>query len=195
MKNCISLIACKIFEHELNHLLSSDMDLNIHWLDAALHADSDRMKKELATAIAGARNEQGDAICFLFGSGCHPDIHEITESCGAKLAPVKNCIQAILGPEKTKQLEQNRTMVITPGWISAWPGIMAGLGWNEVDVRINLGRYERILLLDPGIIPIDDEEILSFYDLVQVPVEVEPVDLSYFRGLIAQLFADAVKKS
>ena len=36
-----------------------------------------------------------------------------------------------------------------------------------------LGRYERILVLDAGIEPLTDEETLSFFDLVQVPVEIE----------------------
>ena len=195
MRNGTSLIACKIFEHELNKVLSPDTDATIHWIDAALHANPDRMKKELSDAITAAENDRVDDICFLFGNGCHPDIQEITESCGAQLPSVKNCIQAIIGPEKTKQLEANRTMVITTGWITAWPGIMAGLGWDEVDVRINLGRYDRILLLDLGIVPINDEEILNFYDLVQVPIEIECVELAYFHNLIGQILQKAVEKN
>lgn len=194
MKNGKSLIACKIFEHELNKVLSPDTNVTIHWIDAALHADPDCMKKELTDAIAAAENDRVDDICFLFGNGCHPDICEITKSCGAQLPSVKNCIQAIIGPERTKQLEANRTMLITPGWITAWSGIMAGLGWDEVDVRINLGRYDRILLLDPGIVPINDEKILSFYDLVQVPIEIEGVELTYFRNLIGRILPETLEK-
>ena len=78
-------------------------------------------------------------------------------------------------------------MIMTPGWVRAWPAIMEALGWNEVDVRINLGRYERILVLDAGIEPLSDEETLSFFDLVQVPVEVARIDLSVFRGLLSDL--------
>ena len=108
MRNRKSLIACKIFEHELNKVLSPDTDVTIHWIDAALHANPIRMKKEFTDAITAADNDRVDDICFLFGNGCHPDIWEITESCGAQLPSVKNCIQAIIGPEKTKQLEANR---------------------------------------------------------------------------------------
>lgn len=192
MKNGISLIACKIFERELNTVLASRADLTIHWLDAALHADADRMKKELTAAVANAGKKHREGLCLLFGNGCHPDMVDIIEGCDAQLPPVKNCIQAIIGPEKTKALEADRTMVITPGWITAWPGIMAGLGWNEVDVRINLGRYDRIVLLDPGIVPIDDEELIAFYDLVQVPIEIEPVDLTYFQKLVGEMLLEAV---
>lgn len=182
-----SLIACRIFEHELNDVLSSRTDVDIHWIDAALHADPGRMKSELNHAIQSAGSSPEKDIFFLFGNGCHPDIGAIAEDCGAQMPCVKNCIQAVIGPEKTKQLEANRTMVITPGWLTAWSGIMAGLGWDDVDVRINLGRYDRILLVDPGVVPIKDEDILAFYDLVQVPVEIEPVELNYFRDLIGQV--------
>jgi len=178
------LIACEIFKQELNEILSFDNGVSIQWLDAALHAKPDKMKVELEKTTAAHKNDPSNSIVFLFGNGCHPDICEITKSCGSRTLPVNNCIQALLGPEETKRLEANRTMIITPGWMTAWQSIMDGLGWDEVDTRINLGRYDRILLLDTGITPVSDEEILLFYDLVQVPIEIEPVGLMYFKGLI-----------
>ena len=186
------MIACRIFENELASAIIPDADMDVYWIDAALHANPERMKIELDAAIEAAEQDGIEVVRFLYGNGCHPDICEITSTEGARLPSVKNCIQAIIGPEKTKQLEANRTMVITPGWLTAWPGIMAGLGWDEVDVRINLGRYDRILLLDPGIVPINDEEILSFYDLVQVPVEIEQVDLVYFYDLLKKLIPNVL---
>lgn len=81
-------------------------------------------------------------------------------------------------------------MVVTPVYITAWQGIMDGLGWDEVDVRINMGRYDRILPFDSGVVPIKEEEILAFYDLVQVLIEIEQVNLSYFRNLVNQMLDD-----
>jgi len=175
-----SLIACGIFRHELESVLPAENGIAVHWLDAALHADAERMKEALLRAVAVHQAQSVDRIRFLFGNGCHPDIGKVAEGCGGFIPPVKNCIQAIIGPQRTRQLEADRTMVITPGWIMAWPDIMKGLGWDEVDVRINLGRYDRIVLIDAGAEPVSDEAILAFYDLVQVPVEIEPADLVYF---------------
>jgi len=180
------LIACEIFKHELNHVLSPEKDIEIQWLEAALHATPDRMKAALEKAVANHAGSPSNNVCFLFGNGCHPDICKITDGCGSRTLPVGNCIQAILGPEETKRLESDRTMIVTPGWITAWQSIMDGLGWDEVDVRINLGRYDRILLLDTGTAPTADEDILAFYDLTQVPIEIALVDLTYFKGLIYQ---------
>jgi hypothetical protein len=68
--------------------------------------------------------------------------------------------------------------------------MMEALGWNEVDVRINLGRYERILVIDAGIDPLTDEEILWFFDLVQVPLEIKKIDLSILRDLLSRLLGE-----
>lgn len=182
-----ALIACEIFKHELAQVLVPRNEIDIYWLDAALHADAKRMKIELEGAIAKVMGTAHGGIHLLFGNGCHPDLCNIAEGCGARVPGVNNCIQAIIGPDETKRLEANRTMVVTPAWITAWPSIMAGLGWDEVDVRINMGRYDRIVLLDSGVVPITDEIILSFYDLVQVPIELEQVNLEYFRNLVSKV--------
>ena len=191
MEHQKTLVACEIFRKELEQVLPRHSGTTVYWLDAALHANAERMKAELERAINEIRDACRGSIHFLFGNGCHPDICQIATDCGAQIPGVNNCIQALVGPTETKRLEANRTMVVTPAWIAAWPGIMDGLGWDEVDVRINMGRYDRILLLDSGAVPIKDEEILAFYDLVQVPIEIEQVDLSYFTNLLSQVLGDS----
>ena len=52
---------------------------------------------------------------------------------------------------------------------------------------MNLGRYARILVIDPGLNSLSDEEVLDFFDLVQVPVEIVPLDLGLFRDTVASL--------
>ncbi|MGA7874061.1 MAG: DUF1638 domain-containing protein [Desulfoferrobacter sp.] len=185
MKKRISLVACKIFEKELITTLPPDEDVEVVWIDAALHADLPKLEKELAGALSADRLSDRD-VRILFGSGCHPDMCQLARRFGAGLAPVKNCIEAFCGL-RTKELEANRTMVMTPGWIRAWPDIMKALGWDEVDARINLGIYDRILLLDPGVDPLSEDEILAFFDMTQVPVEMEVLDLSHFKATLEKI--------
>lgn len=183
MKSCRNIIACGIFKNEVNAIVSEDDDLVFHWIDAALHASPERMK----TAIAKALSDIGPAearIDFLFGNGCHPDMCAIAQHHGVDLPAEKNCIHAFLGPQRAMELERDRTMIITPGWLEAWQGIVEGLGWDEVDVRINMGRYDRILLLDPGVAPVDDMALIEFYDQIQVPIEIMEISLDYFEGLV-----------
>jgi hypothetical protein len=176
------LIACKIFYDELQFVLPANADIKVVWIEAALHVNLNRLEGELKAALAdGATNSS--AIQILLGVGCHPDIVELSRKYGALISPVKNCLEAFLGAE-TKELEKDGTMIMTPGWIRAWPSMMAELGWNEVDVRINFGRYNRILVLEPGINPLSDEEILEFFDLTQIPIEIEPLELYHFKSLL-----------
>ena len=180
------IIACRIFENELTAVLDEDELPKIHWIEAALHADPAKMESAISQTLS-EKIAPGSGICFLFGNGCHPDMPDITRKCHAGLPLEKNCIHAFLGPEQTKELEKNRTMVITPGWLDAWQGIMSAMGWDEVDVRINMGLYDRILLLDPGLVPIDDEALILFYDLVQVPVEIMEISLDYFKAFVRKI--------
>ncbi len=110
----------------------------------------------------------------------------LTKEPNVETLSVRNCIEAFLGDRAT-ELEDQRTMIMTPGWVRAWPSIMKGLGWDEVDVRTNLGRYERILLIDSGLESLTDEEILAFFDLTQVPIESEPLDLQHFKDVVHSL--------
>jgi hypothetical protein len=184
-----TLVACGIFKQELSAVLEPELggeNLQIVWVDAALHCDLDRLAAELNRAFAAAKRT-GDDVRLLFGQNCHPDINSLARNCGIRTSPVKNCIDAFLG-EKVKSLEENRTLIMTPTWIRTWPRNAKILsGWNEVDFRMNLGRYARILVIDPGLNSLSDEEVLDFFDLVQVPVEVVPLDLGLFRDTVASL--------
>ena len=181
-----TLIACRIFGDELQAVLPATSDLKVVWIEAALHADLNRLEEALQTALTETAAAGAEAW-LLLGAGCHPDIAKLAGEYGARLSPVKNCLEAFLGA-KQKELEINGTMIMTPGWIRAWPDIMASLGWDAVDVRQNLGRYNRILLLEPGINPLTDEEILAFFDLIQVPIDIEPLDLTDFQNLLGNMF-------
>ena len=181
------IIACRVFEDEFRAVMPEDADLEITWISAGLHADPDALHLELERALS-KRGEQEMDIRIIFGTGCDPEIHRLALRYGATTAGVKNCIEAFCG-DRQKELEANRTMVMTPGWIRAWPEIMEAQGWDEVDVRMNMGRYDRILLLDAGINPMSDEELIEFFDLVQIPVEVETLDLGLFRENLIKALA------
>jgi hypothetical protein len=176
------MIACSIFEKELQACLPAGGMPEIIWIDAGLHADLPRLENQLKKVLQETK-EDGTEVKLLFGSGCHPEICRLARRFGAGIAPVKNCIEAFCG-KYAEKLEANRTMIMTPGWIRAWPRIMEALGWDEVDVRINLGRYDRILLLDPGIDSLTDDEILMFFDLAQVSIEIEPLQLNHFKSIL-----------
>jgi hypothetical protein len=97
-----------------------------------------------------------------------------------------NCLAAMVGKERLRELERNRTMVVTGSWICRIyldpdPDLPV---WYPVDMRLNLGRYDRILVLDFGLETFSDEEILTAFDLMGVVLEFEKCSLDHFRGLV-----------
>ncbi|QCQ22276.1 DUF1638 domain-containing protein [Desulfoglaeba alkanexedens] len=180
-----TLVACRIFEDELQACLGADHDVHIIWLDAALHADLDRLAAELRAAIDTAK-ASGGPVQLLFGGGCHPDLTALAGNLGIIASPYKNCIAWLVG-DRIGELEKNRTMLMTPAWVRVWPAIMAAMGWNEIDARMQLGRYDRILVLDVGLNSLTDEEIIAFFDLVQVPVEIQLIELTEFCDRLREI--------
>jgi len=180
------IIACQIFTDELSAVLPEEYkDIDITWLDAGLHANLDKLEIALKEALKDAATEGADAR-VLFGNGCHPDMCHIINNHGGRPLGAKNCVAAFC-QQSIDELEKNRTMVITPGWIRFFPNLMTALGWDEVDVRQNFGRYDRILLMDTGVNPLSEEEILAFYDLTQVPIEIQQISLDHFQAKLIEL--------
>lgn len=190
MRKKRTLVACRIFEDEIHHVLQKEresLDVETVWLDAGLHSDISLLETELKAALAEVKSTAGDSVRVLYGRGCLPEIASLAQENGVSIPPANNCLGAFVG-DKLKELEQCNTMVITPSWVRMWAKSMERLlGWTEVDFRMNLGRYDRILVLDPGLVPLTDEEILEFFDLVQVPVEVAPLDLDHFHQVLMEL--------
>lgn len=188
MKTQKSLIACPIFKEELGMLLPPEASVTTQIMDYRIHIDSKRMKAELNATIATAKDSGGE-VCLLLGCECDCDtsIKEMGAHAQAKHPLEKNCLEIILGPERARKLQQNRTSIITRGWMKMVTHFIESGVWNEVDARINFGHHDRLLLLDYGADPISDEEIISFYDLVQVPIEIERVELDYFQDALKRL--------
>jgi hypothetical protein len=187
-----AFIGCDIFREEIEWVLSRHPEIQArgHWLKAGLHNDMNILEEKLGRALAEEKEKATEDLSLMIGSGCLPHMPEIAKTHGLPLLKYKNCLEAILGPEKLKELEQGRTMVITPSWFrKAWfaeDGIRALMGWDNTDFRQNFGRYDRILVLDPGFEPLSDMEILEAFEIIEVPIEVEPLELDNFERVITE---------
>ena len=74
------------------------------------------------------------------------------------------------------------------GGLRLWKEIyQQGHGWDSTDARINFGSCEKIVVLDTGIFTISDEELFEFFEYTQVPVELMPISLHYFKSLVLEL--------
>lgn len=177
------ILCCGVLQEEMEYILKGKNNIEIEYMEAGLHTDL----KKLESSITNSLNQQQSSLSVLLGFGtmCHPDMELIADKFGSRVVQAKNCIEMLLG-EKLKELDaEARTFYITSGWLENWRKIfIEQLKWDPIDARQNFGFYERIMLLDTGIIPLDDEKILEFFEYTQVPIAIMPVELDYFRSLV-----------
>ena len=186
------LISCPVFAKELEAVLAEiAAKPTVHLMDYTIHNSSQTMENELSKSIKIAR-EDGGAISLLVGQECKAlqPISNIAATCCGSLPDGHNCIEIILGRDRAKDLQDNRTTIMTPAWIRMINNSIADGYWTVEDARINLGWYNQILLLDSGVEPLDDEMIMDFFELTQVPIEVLPVSLDHFKKVVQKLLSD-----
>ena len=178
----MKVIGCSIFRKEIEHLRGEDFAAV--WLPAGLHVSDERLGTALGEALAG----EEEVACFY--GACHPDMNLMLASHGGRRLQAKNCVEAFLDPAERERLGE-RVFIMTPGWLREWQSIfIEGLGWDEIDGRINFGGYDQIVVLDFGLEPIDELAVLEFYDYTQTPVEIVPASLTWFRARVEELLGE-----
>ena len=177
--DAMTVIGCSIFRKEIENVLGQDF--SVVWLPAGLHVSDARLGEALAEHLGN----EGHLAC-LYGA-CHPDLDSWLAKRGDRRLQARNCIEAFLSPAERARFG-DRAFIMTPGWLREWRSIFVeGLGWDEVDGRQNFGIYDRIVLLDFGLEPIDDYAVLEFSDYAQTPVDIVPATLDFFREKLREL--------
>jgi hypothetical protein len=183
------IIACPIFQRELESvLLELDLAPSIKYMHYTIHNNPLIMEEQLVEKVADAEQSTKN-VRFLVGKHCKGkrDMAEVVRGCNGKIPQARNCIDMLIGRELTKELQKNRTSLMTPAWIRMINQSIADGQWSVTDARVNLGWYNKILILDTGVDPLDDEQIMEFYDLTQVEIDILPVDLRHFKALLQDL--------
>lgn len=183
------LVACPIFRLELEHLLRElNLAPHISYMHYTIHNDPLKMHEQLQNNIENSP-ESCKKIRFLVGRHCgsKKGIVGVVKECGGQIPEAKNCIDILLGRELADELQKNRTSLMTPAWIRMITQSIQDGNWSVTDARINLGWYDKILILDTSVDPLSDEQIMEFYDLTQVEIDVLPVSLEHFKAVLQKL--------
>lgn len=179
------LVCCGVLKRELSEVFKRlNMDVKVKQLTPGLHVDIDKLEEKVTDAV-----EEQKPKTLIYGRKCHPTI-DWQQKYSLKQPEQNDCIGILIGEERKKELSQEKkTFFMSPGWLEHWRTIFKkGLGWYEVDARMNFGRYDRILLLDTGVRKIKDQEILEFFDYTQVPIEILSIDLTHLEKVIRGCF-------
>jgi hypothetical protein len=181
-------VSCGIFREELALLAREGRFAgDVTFLDAALHVNFDTLKARLEAALGQAR-AAGAEPKVLYGH-CHPDMTEILERFGATKLAAGNCLEALLGADEIARLNAEATsFFLSAGWVENWERMFAvGRADFDFDVAEMFAGYRRILVLDTGIIPLDEEKIRRFSAVTGLPVERKAITLDRFLGLLRSL--------
>ncbi len=181
----VLFISCGIFKEEIEYLIKSQgLDWNVVFLDAALHVNFDKLKAELVKALEQYQGDEKE-LKVLYGH-CHPDIMEILDGYGAKRLNAVNCLEAMVGREEVERLNaEGKAFFLSAGWVENWES-MFKLGKEDFgfDFTTMFSNYERIVVFDTGVIPIDNEKIKAFSEFTKLPVVWKGISLDHLHALI-----------
>ena len=179
-------VGCSILENEIKQVMQEmGLQNKIVFIDAALHVNFDRLEEALRGKLDEV-SHMGKPI-ILVGNKCHANIDKIAKEYESQIVSRCNCLELLLG-DKMKELEREaKIFYLTSGWLEKWKEIfIIGLGWDSIDARQNFGFYDKILFLDLGT-PIDDMDLLEFFEFTQVPIEPYPISLDNLKKELTML--------
>ena len=192
MSKTLSVLSCGIYRPEFEAIFSAlkeeflENDIVVDFVPPGLHVDYDKLGEGIARGLEERKDQK---VLLLYGSMCHPEIEKLCAGYDVIYPAAANCIEMLLAPEKKSALEQTGNIFyMTSGWLKYWREIfLQGQGWDSTDARINFGFYDKIVILDSGCIEIDEEELFDFFEYTQVPIEIEAIDLEYFKNVVLDL--------
>ena len=181
-----SIIACGIFEKEIEALRTElGFPFEAHYLGAGLHVDFDDLLGALVAELEKCQKEGSEGTIVVYGQ-CHPKIEDILKPYHAALAACQNCVDAFITRKGLEKKAQNGLFFyLSPGWLDAWKDIFSRLNWGPEEARMQMGSFRGSVYLDTlKDAAAREEELLQFFDFTNLPFEIMPVDLGYFKSLI-----------
>jgi hypothetical protein len=187
----IPVLSCGIYRLELEKILPEiqeelGADLSVNYLPPALDVNETHLAAAITEGLKTLADKGIRPTMLLYGRMCHTDMAGVIKDTGAIHPQTANCVEAFLSPEKKKEMDATGNVYyLTMGGLKLWREIyQQGHGWDAVDARINFGSFDKIVVLDCGLFPIPDEALFEFFEFTQVPVEVMPISLDYFKGVV-----------
>ena len=193
----IGILACSVFEPELEKVLSDienkklfEDNIEVTYLHFGLHTNLDKLEKDVTDSLDKLTLKY-DKVIVLYGSKCHYRFFEFLKKYD-NIVTIKpaNCLEAIIGDKVVESYVESKNIYLTSGWVEKFDELNEFSNAVDNYDRLNqFGMYENAII---GVIEITDDMIFELYEKIQVPVEVEPVDINIFENLIIDAIQRAI---
>lgn len=198
----IGILACSVFEPELEHIIKNikekkifEENIEVTYLPFGLHTDLNKLENNVINSLDKLTLEYNKVI-VLYGSKCHYNFFEFLKKYDniIEIKPA-NCLEAIIGDKVVESYAQGKDIYLTSGWIEKFDELNKfSNAVDNYDVLNQFGMYENAIIGNTGIIEITDDMIFELYEKIQIPVEIENVDISIFENLIMNCIKKALNK-
>ncbi|AEF86593.1 conserved hypothetical protein [Treponema primitia ZAS-2] len=194
----LPVLSCGIYQLELEKLLPEiqkelGTELALRYLPPGLDVEDKKLEDAITQELGIFKEQKG---LLLYGKMCHSNMPGIAGKVGALLPKAANCVEAFLSPEKKKEMDATGNVYyLTMSGLKLWREIyQQGHGWEAADARMNFGSFDKIVVLDCGLFEITDEALFDFFEFTQVPVELMPISLDYFKDMVLGLCRELLDK-
>ncbi|MBC5997161.1 DUF1638 domain-containing protein [Romboutsia ilealis] len=194
----IFILSCGVFEPELNKILIEikeekifDEDIDVKYLPFGLHSNLDKLKSEIVTNLDKVKESK---IILLYGNKCHYKFYDFLKNYDNVITfDDANCMELIIKDSKNKKsIIDDKNLYITPGWVLKFDELNNFINAVDMyDIRQQYGQYENIIIGDTKVCNITDDMIFNLFEKIQVPIDVEDVDINNFKNKII----NALKKA
>ena len=193
----IGILACSVFEPELEKVLSDiknkklfEDNIEVTYLHFGLHTNLDKLEKDVTNALDKLTLEY-DKVIVLYGSKCHYRFFDFLKKYNDNIVTIK--LEAIIGDKVVESYADGKDIYLTSGWVEKFDELNEFSNAVDNYDRLNqFGMYENAIIGDTGVIEITDDMIFDLYEKIQIPIEVEPVDINIFENLIIDAIQRAI---
>lgn len=195
----IFILSCGVFQPELTKVLEEiksekifDVDIDVKYLPFGLHANLDKLKSEIVTNLDKIK---GKKVILLYGSKCHYRFCDFLKNYDNIITfEDANCMELIIKDNKNKKsIIDNKNLYITSGWVIKFDELNKFINAVDMyDIRQQYGQYENVIIGDTNVFDITDDMIFDLFEKIQVPIEVESVDINNFKNKIIDAISKAI---
>lgn len=194
----IFILSCGVFEPELDKVLKEiknekkfKENIEVKYLPFGLHTNLDKLKSEIISNLDQLKSYK---VILLYGSKCHYMFHNFLKDYDNVITfNDSNCIELIIKSDDKKNIIDDKNLYITSGWVLKFDELNKFINAvDSYDIRQQYGQYKNIIIGNTKVCKFTDDIIFDLFDKIQVPIEIEDVDINIFKNKLLSAINKAI---